>query len=500
MSLNTNKLKQLLFPYINYKIKDDLLNLANDIASSADASIFIDYKELSTLRNRLDKAVLLLSDSLEADLPDRKEYINELMSLKDSIAEHYKSVCAYTMYLDQLRYVFKYEFELKSYNTLYSREVDAATIRASIDRLMLDYSQFIYAEDQNPVALSEVFSLLPLRMTKEKYSSLIKDSLTLIRHGLGKENLISQLNMYDFTVCPRSSESYGKFFTSICERADSISIDNISEKALEELDEILAELSACAEQCAEVTEILSILFNSVNHLLAIASYCIDEEYLFGEDIFLKDIFYSLCDMLKTKDYEIYAESISDRACDTIEALYEENKATEKALEAMLSECSREELTKLPDDLLTIVEIYFSIRYLYSEEIFMTFEAQAGTDIEDDKIDDEINSFIDKLNAYFEIYPSKVAKLLKQFTFKNFLYPYSEDSLMEHIDHVINSLSKDESIYLCFQALASYADENDIRGNNSFFAEHSHSHHDHHCSCGHNHSHDHNCGCGHHHKH
>lgn len=66
----------------------------------------------------------------------------------------------------------------------------------------------------------------------------------------------------------------------------------------------IADVDDNVEALQSIYSLLSIYYNDVNYLLILSNFAIDEDYLFQDEMLIKDFYYSVVDYIENKDDEL----------------------------------------------------------------------------------------------------------------------------------------------------------------------------------------------------
>lgn len=493
------KLEQTALKLINIRLQDNILNLVCETVEDMNTSLPYDIpEEFMSIKKELNSLIIELSDQLEQPLDNRSDYIHSIFDLKSKLVAFANPVYMYGPYLNQVGEFISKEYKLKQIKSLEKFHVDHALF-------LDDVSSFIQKEEtdfENHFNMSRLISHLPLRMTKDKYADYIKDSFRLMFEGLSDVFVINSVELLKQRFSPESTQNFGKYFSIIYDELKDFEYTSISELPETDIEDLLDTLDDTFENLSLILNHLDSCYNNINYLLNLASFCVDKDYIFAEDFTTKDMYYAMCDILDTKDSEIFTDNILETTCDRIEALFEESRTIFEYYERCLSSITEEAYNDLPEDILTVINTHAVIESNFYRELTDEFSSQfyhseTETLATKELIDSKAEEFIIFINEHINNISISQQKFIKQLFLENIPCPYDIDEYLNYVEYVLDGLGTSDLAYLTYMDVFSFYEQEGY----SPYRDDSDEHHDH-CSCGHDHNHNehhhHNCDCGHHH--
>jgi hypothetical protein len=206
-------------------------------------------------------------------------------------------------------------------------------------------------------------------------------------------------------------------------------------------------------------------------------------------------------MLQSKDYDLYAEPLMEKASDQIEAEFPElNEAHSKLGEYIEYEAK---LIDSDEELMNTINIYASIHLLYISELMTEFSQSDSTD--DSPADDKlISSLVEDAVSCLNNIPSSISSTKNKFMRSLYLGTVpiimSEADFSHYLDYALEPLRGNN------KGIASLTDIHNLLVDNGVISDPDDESEEE-CGCGHHHGHDHHhshehdhCGCGHDHGH
>lgn len=488
--MNTPDTEKKLVKLVEYKIKDTLLNLIYDIAENPSSKAeYIIPQSVLKIKDRLEKAYINLENVL--DTTTRDEFEAELSSIIKEIISCGLNVNKYVSYNEQLG-----EKLLKAFKLYDVKNVDnniPLNNSALVDTVR-GYVSTLPDTFEGKFAMSDLISLFPLRMTRERYADYVTKGVEILTNDLPKEfanSCIDRLKDMFYADC---QEDFKKDFPLMCEKLLT------TKETLEELDkegitDALNDIDNNVEAIHSIYALLGVYFNDVIYLQVLSMFAVDSEFLFNDDMILKDLYFTLKDVIVTKDTS-FLDDILERTENEIGERFDLSKPLEEEISEKLESITEEDYKSLSLDTKTAINVNNTISEMFYSELDQQLMLSRGTSDETEKMTAEL---IDYINNVTGDMPNSDKKLLKQNFLKNIPCPMTKEELCEYCaysldginDRALSLITYGNIFQLTDEAMKAMSEHN-----------HEHHHHDHNCSCGHDHNHKHehhhNCNCGHHH--
>lgn len=506
-------IKNTAMELIQLKLKDTMLNLVYDMC---DLHLSAPEREIpSSISEFIDKIrdyAKGLSSVLENDLSERDGFIKELTTLRSSYVKECIPLYLYINVLNKAGSYGMWQYKCKSaeqmpVNSYHSIE---QSVRGYIDEYISDADSL----PEKHYRMSRVISLIPLRMPRERYYDLVKAGLRATMEGSTASEAEAAARLLKMGCYPMSTEGYGTLMPEAKTIVEDIYSRPIDKLGCKDLETYLGEVDSAMENLHELADYLNIAYNDINHLISLASFCIDEEYLTDEDILLKDVLYSCRDMLESGDYDLYAEALSEKTADRIEEHFDRLRELDSRLSEYVSRYI--DTDNMDEQTMGIVGTYINIHTLYTMELadeFTNVHEEGDIPVEEKCINEKIRGVID----FMESVPDSISSAKNKFFRRDFLSALpvimSDNDFNEYLDYALEPLRGKAAGVAAITDLCNMLIAEDIIPDGDDDEEecdcgHHHSHnHTHSCTCGHEHSHphlhvleNHGCDCGHDHGH
>lgn len=498
-------IKNTALELIQQKLMDTMLNLAYDMG---DLHLSEPEEELPQMVTdtieKLRSYVLELPQILELDLNQRSDYIMALTALRSHYAEN---AVPFYSYVSASNHIANYALWLYKCTTI-DDKVDMGNYGA-IEHSVKDFVHEYICEaepEEKQLNMAAIVALMPLRMTRQRYLDLVKKSFRHAITGNTKAQLRETMRVAKSLLYPTSSPDYTDFVPAFKEEIDGIFAENLEKMSSEELEDILLQIDNLQANLESYGDYLNMVFNDINYLIILASYAIDEEYLFNENMLVKDSLYSAVDMLKTKDFDLYAEALTEKSAELIE----DNFGTMRELDKTLMEYTTKYYGTdvINEELETLLGTYVNINLLYMSELAHSMQTPK-TEAEFAVVtDEETEAALDELADFISNAPASIYKARDKFAKGQFLgqlpIEMTDSEFDEYLNYALDGVKMKNigivtltDIYNLLVEDGVIPDENDEEEDCD--CGHHHHHHDH-CDCGHDHHHHDHCDCGHDHDH
>lgn len=486
--MNTPETEKKLVKLVEYKIKDTLLNLIYDLAENpASKADYIIPKSILEIKDRLEKAYVNFENVLEET--DRKSFEDELSSITKSIITCGLNVNKYISANEQLGERLLRAFKL---NDVKNVDKNIPLNNSGLVETVRGYISTLPESFEGKFAMADLISALPLRMTRERYADYIAKGVELLTKDLPKEfanSCIDRLKDMFYADC---EDSFKADFPLMYEKLEATK-ECINELDKEGITEALNDIDGNVEAIHNIYALLSVYFNDVIYLQVLSMFAVDSDFLFNDDMLLKDLYYSLKDVITTKDAS-FLEDIFERTENEISERFELSKPIEEKLSEKMKAMTQEEYDELTPDIKTAINVNNTISEMFYSELDQQLMLTRGTGDEVEKMTCELINYI---NEKTENIPNNDKKILKQNFLKNLPCPMTREELCDYCAYSLDGINDRALSLMTYGNLFQITDEA-----RKAREDHNHHHHDHDCNCGHDHHHEHNhhhnCDCGHHH--
>ena len=307
MSLNTKQLKLIkessylnAFSAINtlkntlkYKIKNDNMELTSEIN-------LLDYYLNKTI-GLLDNSIKYESDNnIKLKLQEVMDIRQELYELS-SIIDGYSIEIAYVGELaDQhgIKILSNKDYDNVPYSI--KKVEDLITmINEVLSKFKDDYYKYIYV-------ISQIISILPMRLVKENYFSIVKNTIMRNLKPYTKSQVESQINEYKKQFDSSIRDGYGTKFDYYFREIQKLRNINLSDKDIDGLDDIVKEIMRLTKEINEIFDFILRLGLISNMIIVIN---LTDRIAISKEI--EDIYYNWIKVIWDEDKE-KADELTDQ--------------------------------------------------------------------------------------------------------------------------------------------------------------------------------------------
>ena len=270
----------------------------------------------------------------------------------------------------------------------------------------------------------------------------------------------------------------------------------------EDFESYIADVDDNVEALQSIYSLLSIYYNDVNYLLILSNFAIDEDYLFQDEMLIRDFYYSVVDYIENKDDEL-ADTVFLQVSNEIESRFEDSKPLEEEINNLMDEVTDWE--NLSDELKTTISVNNAVSNRFYRELEEEIMTPQDLDKEytTEELANDVNTYIADVCAEL---PKTKEKFLKQKFLKNIPCPMTQEEFVDYATYSLDGVNDKLVSLVAYGNIFEIVDaleKQEHEHSDSCGCGHEHHHeHGHDCGCGHEHHHEHShdCGCGHEHHH
>lgn len=488
--MNNPSTEKNLVKLVEYKIKDTLLNLIYDLSENSESKTeYVVPDSILSIRSKIEKAYAELDSVL--DTTERYDFENEINSITREITAIGINLNRYISFNDQLGEKLLRAYKLDDIKNF---DNNIPLNNSGLVDTVRGYLSTLPDNIEGKFAMGELISVLPLRMTRERYTDYVAKGVSLLAEGLPDEfanACIDRLKDMFYADCDKDFKAD---FPLMYEKLKSTA-ETIDELDKDGITEALGDIDGNIEAIQDIYALLSVYFNDAVYLQILSMFAVDEEFLFNDDMLLKDLYYSLRNVITTKDNS-FIEDIFERTENEIEERFELSKPIEEELSEKIKSMTEEDYKALSDDTKTAINVNNTISEMFYRELDEHIMLSRG---KDENIEEKTKELTDYISSVTEPMANSEKKLLKQNFLKNLPCSMSKDELAEYCAYSLDGINDRALSLVTYGSIFQITDEAAKEINEH---EHHHHHHDHDCSCGHDHHHGHehhhghNCSCSH----
>ncbi len=210
--------------------------------------------EMSLLDHYINKTINLLDDSIHHESDERIELqLKEAMVIREELYELSSIIEGYSIelgYVGELvdQYGTKILSKQNYENVPYSiNKVEDLIILVNevLDKVKEDYYKYIYI-------ISQIISILPMRLVKDNYFTIVKNTITRNFKLYNKVQVENQINEYKKIFDSSIRDGYGTRFDYYFREIQKLRNINLSDKDLDGLDDIVKEIMKLTKEINEI--------------------------------------------------------------------------------------------------------------------------------------------------------------------------------------------------------------------------------------------------------
>ncbi len=351
------KTEEILVKNIESMTKTSLLLLVDTIYGN-NTYDFWEYdfelpKYFKDLFEKTKKYTLDLPEILSTDNDTKESILNDIRSF---VSQHTFEMFKLTMYRNYINLLSLKLSNLNKFSVSKNLEYD-------FDDFYIKITNFIdNIESNNDISdLLTYFSVIEdEKIINEDLRKILKKDFSNLEEV---EARLAYINFKNY-VLPNSFDIYGSNFKAISERIENISKKLSEEITEEDFTEYRKELGEIESIVINVISDLNILFENLNSLIILITNIEDFDYLFENDLVLKDLYHTFVSIItKKEDNEIIIEQFEDRLTSDLENRIDEVQNLSKLTATIENFSDREQL---------IYEGYTILHSLFYGDIEATF--------------------------------------------------------------------------------------------------------------------------------
>ncbi|MBU5427290.1 hypothetical protein KQI41_12795 [Tissierella pigra] len=266
--LNTKQLNLIKkSSYLN--VFNGVTMLKNTLKDNLDKNETESNIEISSLENYLNKAINLIEDSICNDDEEKKQNrLIEAINIRQELYELASIIDGYSIELSYVRELVDY------YGTKIITKKDYEKIpynNMSVEELIKEVNNLLDNQKQNYFKyiniISNVISVLPMRLTKDKYFNIVQNTIMRNLKLYTKPEAENQINEYKKQFDSSLRNGYGTKFDYCFREIQKLRHIDLSNKSLEEIDEV-------AEKIVSLNRKIDEMFNFILQLGLISNLVI----------------------------------------------------------------------------------------------------------------------------------------------------------------------------------------------------------------------------------
>lgn len=270
ISLNTKQLK--LIKKSSYLNAFNAINLLKNALKDKNSNDNIGLNsEVNLLDCYINKAINFLKASINCETNEKlKTQLKEIMDTRQELYELSSIIDGYSIELayvgelvDQygIKILSKRDYENAPYNIKRVEEL-LVLINDVLSNLKDDYHKYIYI-------ISQIISILPMRLVKDNYFTIVKNTITRNLRIYTKAQVENQINEYKKQFDSSIRDGYGTKFDYYFREIQKLRNIDLSDKNLDELDDIVKEIIKLTKEVNEIFDFILRLGLVINMIIVI---------------------------------------------------------------------------------------------------------------------------------------------------------------------------------------------------------------------------------------
>lgn len=469
--MNKKDISPFITRAIKSKLKLSLLLFINDMTSPPS------YDEKALITNELirerNKAAKTLSALIKDSESDREAFCVKLSKLNRKTIDAYRPTQKMTASAELANDLISYEAVLRSVT---SQDYSGISSNEILDMLHDMLHEMEEPDKSNCFTL--LMSAMPCRMTGKIFEDYVKDSViakageeTEYQSGIWYIDFIRNkcIPFEDKDFQEAYPDQYGAVKELIEKKLSDLSDEELSEK-----DKLIREELNLAY---ETSDRFSMIYNDISYMLILALYGYDIDFCSGDDLLLKDYFFSAVRLgctenpdeidreLMDKIYEASSE-LAEKAIDEDNDIVNNYKNN---ISLILKACEENE------QLSHMNSIYTSVCHLYRSEIDDVLSLKPENEAFDPKA--EGDALAAEINSAMAALPPYNKKSIRRLVIENLICPYSEHKVLDYTADTFSYYGENSRSNLLYALCINLLDDHSHREEH-----HNHHHHHHHDCC------------------
>ncbi|WP_353096671.1 hypothetical protein [Tissierella praeacuta] len=256
ISLNKKQLKFIKeSSYLNaFNAINTLRNKLKDRSKNENKGLI---SEINLLNYYINKIINLLNNSIYKSDENKDLQLEEILDIREEIYELSSIIDGYSIELsyvgelvDQygIKILSKKDYEHTPYNIKRVEEL-IAIINDTLDRFKDNYYKYIYV-------ISQIILTMPMRLVKENYFNILKNTLMRNLRLYNKVQVESQINEYKKQFDSSIRDGYGTKFDYYFRGIQKLRNLELSDKNIDELDSIVKEIFNLTNEINEIFDFI----------------------------------------------------------------------------------------------------------------------------------------------------------------------------------------------------------------------------------------------------
>lgn len=473
-----------------------LLSVTEDETNSEEPFHYEIHPNILEIKKAIRHYIVQAKDILNDDDQLRLSALEDCMDLKKEILSIYENIYGYFSVWNTYSTLVGDEVALRKY-----REEAMTDKKIEWDLFYMDCKEFLNSANtvlEQKNLMGQLLKCIPLKMAREKYFDILKESLNLAFSGESEEFISASLRAFESFCAPQHFREYGKYFPEIAQWLASKKTLHPENMSDEELNEEYTDFNSVFDDLNRIEEYFTCIFNDINALIILFSLSFSFDDLTEEDVAYADLYHTVCEFLTGELSEIdkaaYLETLNASLEEAVEPVIDKaNSLGKEELKLMKQVKSFDEFEDNTKKILLTEDFIRSCYYGDLNDDLFHFDIEEDLPPTDEGFKaHKFDAFIHMVWEHFEQLPVRTRRIAMQQLLGALPPIFTAPQLLEMIENMVESTSEVEQKILLVDKVGT------IFADNGFHTidptdedlDITHDHHNHGDDC--------DCGCEHHH--
>lgn len=496
-------IQQLSADYIYHETVSSFLLLlisASEEALGENAPLpYAVHEEILDIQKNVQNYIGQLED-LFSQKEERIKAAGQCVALKKSLLQKYEAIYGYFSLWNVFSTVLGNEVALRKYK---KENYNSQDLRWDI--FFTDCQDFLQQGEtvlDQKNYMGQLLKCIPLKIARNKYLDMVKESLLFAFSGESKEYITASLRAFEGFCAPDMSPDYGKYFPEIATWLQSKKNLSPSDLTDEALDAEYDEFQEMFQTLIDIEDYFECIFNDINALILHLSLSYTFEEITERDIAYSDLYHAVAEALNGEVHGAEKEAALEAALESlnqhVEWEIDKTNALGKEEFKLLEKVT--DFSVLSDETKKILMTEDFVRSCYygelSDELFhfgLPENLPAAPDTFQHQVFDE---FLAHVKEYLSTLPKHSRRVSMGMLLGSLPPAITPQEVLLMIQEAVNCAPTPEEKILVLDKVGMVFQDNGFKSRYEQQEQEHHHGHGH----SHGHHHDHNCNCGHDHHH
>ena len=503
------KLSQISTDYIyNETVASFLLLLSScmeDRQTSAIERLYPLPEALKQLKEKIHRQTAALEETL-ANAQAKEAAMEEDLAMKKELLDIYRVIHAYYPLWDVVATPLADERMRREFakNPEQEKEVAYQVFYADC----IDFIQSGATEVERRANMGKLLQAVPLRMAREKYYDLVRESLMLVLQGESENRVEEALRVFHLMNASWAAPDFGTYFPEMGALLKEKLALKPSQMTDEELEDAYASMQELLSAIEDMEDFCQETLNGIYSLLLLHYMQFDLDELTEKEFGYRDLYFKIVELMDHPEDDTFDETIQGQLEGYIEPLLDRANELNRQEMPLLEKIK--DPSSLPEQLQKLLATEGFVRHTMfndiKEEIFeLESDAQAPA-AEESWLKEQVDKFLQTLRADMNQLSAVMRKAAMGLLLGSLPSSWDVMAVMDQVKNTIDQASSAEERLLVIDKVGAMFAETGFDPAASVEDDctcgHDHHHHGDDCTCGHDHHHhhgdDYTCGHGHHH--